>query len=211
MDVGAQLRDNQLVEVVRIGLPHRCCHSRHHVLDERAAVVRGAGRSSRSSVCIPVYLYSARSAGRFQAADEAEGDPFRPCAQENLTGVRVVRAFGREKLRNGPLLQKERTFAQPAGSASARLLAIYWGIRRPRLTCLQVMLIIVCGIVRRRARRDDRSASSSPSSPITDALPWPVRQLGRVLSDMSKAGVSDRPRRLHHILPRRRRDRPRPP
>ena len=45
-------------------------------------------------------VFYRKISSRFQAADEAEGE-LTTCAQENLTGVRVVRAFGREKFEVG--------------------------------------------------------------------------------------------------------------
>ena len=47
---------------------------------------------------------------RFKTADEAEGE-LTTCAQENLTGVRVVRAFGRERFEIDQFAQKNDRFS----------------------------------------------------------------------------------------------------
>lgn len=89
-------------------------------------------------------VFYRRISGRFQAADEAEGD-LTTCAQENLTGVRVVRAFGRERFETDRFCEKNEKFAS-LWIRLGRLLSVYWA-SGTLLTCLQVMVIIVCGIV----------------------------------------------------------------
>ena len=56
-------------------------------------------------------VFYRRISGRFQAADEAEGD-LTTCAQENLTGVRVVRAFGRERFETDRFCEKNEKICQ---------------------------------------------------------------------------------------------------
>ena len=103
------------------GLPHHFI-SRHHVPDERAAVVRGAGvhpdRRPVVRCVLPAHLRP------LQAADEAESD-LTTCAQENLTGVRVVRAFGRERFETDRFCEKNEKFAS-LWIRLGRLLSVYW-------------------------------------------------------------------------------------
>ena len=123
------------------GLPHHFI-SRHHVPDERAAVVRGAGRSSRSSACRPVVFYR-RISGRFQAADEAEGDLTDLCAGEPDRRARCARLRPRALRDRTASDEKNEQFASavdPPRPPALRLL----GLRRRCMTCLQVMVIIVC-------------------------------------------------------------------
>lgn len=146
------------------------------------------------------------SPAAFRRPDEAEGD-LTTCAQENLTGVRVVRAFGRERFETDRFCEKNEKFAS-LWIRLGRLLSVYWA-SGTLLTCLQVMVIIVCGIVE-SVHGNMTLGDFSPSSAITRPCRGRVRSLGRVLSDMSKAGVSlDR---VGYILraARRRRTRPRP-
>ena len=123
---------------------------------------------------------------RFQDADEAEGE-LTTCAQENLTGVRVVRAFGREKFELDRFQGKNERFSA-LWIKLGKLLSVYWA-SGTLLTCLQVMVVILAGTV--EAVRGEMSLGSFLAFvTYNESLAWPVRSLGRVLSDMSKAGVS---------------------
>lgn len=123
---------------------------------------------------------------RFQAADEAEGE-LTTCAQENLTAVRVVRAFGRERYEEEKFRQKNDRFSA-LWVKLGKLLAVYWA-SGTLLTCLQVMVIVAAGVLECVAGRMTLGAFLAFVT-YNEALSWPVRSLGRVLSDMSKAGVS---------------------
>ena len=130
-------------------------------------------------------FYRAISA-RFKEADEAEG-ALTTCAQENFTGVRVVRAFGRERFEVDRFNEKNDHFSE-LWIRLGKLLAVYWA-SGTLLTSLQVMAVIVAGVF--EAVNGDLSVGSFMIL-VTygSSLAWPVRSLGRVLSDMSKAGVS---------------------
>ena len=123
---------------------------------------------------------------RFQAADEAEGD-LTTCAQENLTGVRVVRAFGREKFEVDRFNEKNNRFSN-LWIKLGKLLSVYWA-SGTFLTCLQVMVILLVGVVE-TVRGEMTLGAFLAFLTYNESLAWPVRSLGRVLSDMSKAGVS---------------------
>ena len=123
---------------------------------------------------------------RFQAADEAEGE-VTTCAQENFTGVRVVRAFGRERFEEERFGEKNNRFSQ-LWIHLGNLMSIYWA-SGTLLTCLQVMAVIVAGTVEAVEGRMSLGAFIAFVS-YNSTLAWPVRSLGRVLSEMSKAGVS---------------------
>ena len=123
---------------------------------------------------------------RFKVADEAEGE-MTTCAQENLTGVRVVRAFGRERYEIDRFAQKNNRFSA-LWVELGKVLSVYWA-SGVFLVCLQIMAVVAAG------------AAAAVNGSITlgdfqafviynSAMAWPVRSLGRVLSDMSKAGVS---------------------
>ena len=131
-------------------------------------------------------VFYSKIASRFQEADEAEGD-LTVCAQENLTGVRVVRAFGREAFEEEKFEKKNRHFSA-LWIHLGKLLAYYWA-SGTLMTCLQVMVIVIAGTaecVAGRMTLGDFVAFVS----YNESLSWPVRALGRVLSEMSKAGVS---------------------
>jgi ABC-type multidrug transport system, ATPase and permease components len=93
-----------------------------------------------------VVIYSAvfyrLIARRFTDADEAEGE-LSTVVQENATGVRVVRAFGREKFEMDRFRDKNDAFAK-LWIKLGTLSGLYWGVG-DLITGLQVVTIIVLG------------------------------------------------------------------
>lgn len=137
-----------------------------------------------------VVLYSAvfyrLIAKRFIVADEAEGE-LSTVVQENATGVRVVRAFGREQFEMDRFREKNDYFAK-LWIRLGTLSGLYWGVG-DLITGLQVVTVIVLGAA--RAVRGDISVGEFIAfASYNTTLVWPIRGLGRILSDMSKAGVS---------------------
>ena len=88
-------------------------------------------------------VFYRKISSRFKTADEAEGE-VTACAQENLTAVRVVRAFGREKYEEDKFQAKSERYAG-LWIHLGKLLSVYWA-SGTLLTCLQVMVIILAGI-----------------------------------------------------------------
>ena len=125
-------------------------------------------------------------ARRFTDADEAEG-ALSTVVQENTTGVRVVRAFGREKFEMDRFREKNDAFANlwiKLGTISG----LYWGVGG-MITGLLVVTVILLGAV--EAVHGNMSVGEFVAfASYNTTLVWPVRALGRILSDMSKAGVS---------------------
>ncbi len=139
-------------------------------------------------------VFYGKISARFQAADEAEGE-LTTCAQENLTGVRVVRAFGRERFEIDRFAQKNNRFSS-LWVELGKVLSVYWA-SGVFLVCLQIMAVIVAGTV--AAVEGSITLGDFQAFVIyNSAMAWPVRSLGRVLSEMSKAGVSMD--RVGHIL-----------
>ncbi len=125
-------------------------------------------------------------ARRFTWADEAEGE-LSTVVQENATGVRVVRAFGREKFEMDRFREKNEAFAS-LWIRLGTLSGLYWGVG-DLITGLQVIAVIVLGAV--EAVHGQMTVGEFVAfASYNTALVWPVRGLGRILSDMSKAGVS---------------------
>ena len=147
--------------------------------------------TAMSAVFVPIIIgYSVffhnRIAASFLKADEEEGK-LSSIAQENLTGVRVVRAFGREQY------ERERFETQNRGYTRMwiRLMAwlsAFW-CSNDLISGSQIMLVIAMGAVfcvHGRITVGQYIAFVS----YNGMLMWPVRELGRVISDMSKAGIS---------------------
>jgi len=139
------------------------------------------------------YFFS-RIAKRFRSADEAEG-VLSSTVQENLTGVRVVRAFGREKFEINRFDDKNNHFAN-LWIKLGHLLSAYWGIG-DLITGLQILTIIIVGCVE-TVNGTITLGEFLAFISYNATLVWPVRGLGRILSEMSKAGVSAD--RVNYIL-----------
>ena len=141
-----------------------------------------------------IFFY--RKAGdRFLKADEAEGDVM-TAVQENLTGVRVVRAFGRERYELDKFNRLNERFTN-LWMRLGNLMGLYWGIG-DLATGLQNAVILVLG-VRAVVLGDDLLLGGLIALMTYNSyLIWPVRSLGRILSDMSRNGVSIQ--RIREIL-----------
>lgn len=142
-------------------------------------------------VFIPVvvsysYFFYSRTAKRFLAADEAEGI-LSSTVQENLTGVRVVRAFGREKFEMERFDEKNEAFCE-SWLSLGKLMSAYWGLG-DLVTGLQIMAVLCVGITC-TVHGEITLGGFLAFITYNSTLIWPVRSMGRILSDMSKAGVS---------------------
>jgi len=107
--------------------------------------------------------------------------------QENLTGVRVVRAFARENYEIEKFDKVNKDFRDKTYHL-IKLLAYYWSISD--LVCfIQIAGVIVAGTV--LAQRGDISVGTIVVFlSYETAVLFPIRQMGRVLTDMGKASVS---------------------
>ena len=122
----------------------------------------------------------------FLQCDENEGK-LSSMAQENLTGVRVVRAFGRERR------ERDRFFEQNEHYTGlwmklAKPLSQYWSTGDV-LSGTQILLVVVFGsafCIQGKMLPGELIAFLSYAAMLT----WPVRMLGRMIAEMSKAGVS---------------------
>lgn len=130
----------------------------------------------------------------FQAVDEAEA-ALTSTLQENLTGIRVVRAFARqtfEKNRFGDANRKHRG----TDYRLYMLLAWYWA-SSDLLCMLQKALVVIAGAVWLARGELQIGAFFFFLSAVTMFL-WPVRMMGRILADLGKAMVAVN--RLREIL-----------
>lgn len=108
-------------------------------------------------------------------------------AQENLTGVRVVRAFGREAY------ERERFHEQNEAYTNLwvhmmQILSSFWA-SMDVISGLQILVVLSLGAV--FCVNGSMTAGEYVSFIAYNAmLTWPVRELGRIIADMSKAGIS---------------------
>ena len=122
----------------------------------------------------------------FTECDENEGK-LSAMAQENLTGVRVVRAFGLER-REVDKFQKQNYHYADLWIKMGKTLSQFWSIS-DALAGIQVMLVVIFGAVF-CVRGDILPGEYIAFISYNSMLVWPVRQLGRMISELSKAGVS---------------------
>ncbi len=122
----------------------------------------------------------------FTLCDENEG-LLSTMAQENLTGVRVVRAFGRER-REQERFQAQNEKYTGLWMSLAKTMSFFWSIS-DALANLQIMLVIVFGAV--FCIYGNLTVGMFLAFLSYNAmLTGPIRQLGRMISELSKARVS---------------------
>ena len=122
----------------------------------------------------------------FLKCDENEGK-LSDMVQENLTGVRVVRAFGRER-RERDRFEAHNEYYTGLWVRLAKVLSLYWS-SQDILSGVQIMLVVIFGAVfciRGEMTSGEYIAFISYNAMLT----WPIRMLGRMIAEMSKAGVS---------------------
>ena len=142
-------------------------------------------------VLIPVIvvfsvLYFRKVSKEFAKADNAEGI-MQAAAQENYTGVRVVRAFGREAYEMERFSQKTKNY-QDIWIHIGKMLGFFWGAG-DFITGFQLAIVVGAGVWR-SARGQLTPGTFLAFYTYSNWMIWPVRQLGRILSDLSKTLVS---------------------
>lgn len=143
-----------------------------------------------SVMVVPLFLYAyiffKQIVKYFRFADEAEGK-MSAVLQENLTGVHVVRAFGRQRFEVDKFEEKSADVRNKADKL-IHLLSVYWA-SSDAMTMVQICITLIVGV----------SMASSGAITIGTLMVfltyvgyifWPVRQLGRILSDAGKSLVS---------------------
>jgi len=122
----------------------------------------------------------------FLQSDESEGR-LSGILQENVTGVRVVKAFARQD-HEVQRFAKENLHFRTVTRKLINLFALYWGTVN-FLSMVQMGLVLTAGVF------FIQSGKASVGTVVmfltmTGMLVWPIRQLGRILTDMGKAKVS---------------------
>ena len=132
------------------------------------------------------YFYFVLAKKNFLHAEQAESD-MSVALQENLTGVRVVRAFAAQR-------QEEAKF----DAASARfhdlsqkltyIMSYYWSLS-DLMIYAQIVLTVCLGTKFALSGTLTIGTVITFSSYVTVLL-WPVRQMGRILADLGKTSVA---------------------
>lgn len=130
----------------------------------------------------------------FREADEADGR-LSAMLQESLTGVRVVRAFGRQRYES----DRFTVCADEVHDKSlriSRVMAIYWS-GSDMLSMAQTGLTLLFGIAF-AVRGEITTGNVLTFVSYISMLIWPIRQLGRILQDLGKSMVAMK--RLYEVL-----------
>ncbi|MDD3050212.1 MAG: ABC transporter ATP-binding protein [Candidatus Cloacimonetes bacterium] len=122
----------------------------------------------------------------FQISDETEGE-LTTVLQENLSGIRVVRAFNNQNYESDKFDKKNRKYADKTYRL-IQLLATYWSFS-DFLCMLQMAAILVIGSFK-AVHGIITIGTLVVFLTYERMLLWPVRQLGKVLTDMGKTTVS---------------------
>ncbi len=152
-----------------------------------------------SIICLPIiflfaYIFFKKMQAAFQKSDEAEGS-MSADIQENLSGTRVVKAFNREEFELEKFDKKNKEF-RDLTFRLIKLLGVYWGASD--FICLtQILAVVIFGVL---FARDGQITVGNFFVFISyeSMILWPVRNIGRILSDMGKMSVSIG--RLNEIL-----------
>ncbi len=162
-----------------------------------------------STVFLPVIatfsvMFFLRVKKTFKKSDEAEGK-MTAMLQENLTCIRVVRAFARQDFETRRFAEKNATYRQRWFSL-IKLLAIFWPVST--LLCIsQIALVLTFGSY--MVMRGDLTVGMLFAFlAYVNLFLWPIRRIGRVLSETGKAIVSLG--RIEEILDQPREDDPAP-
>ena len=131
-------------------------------------------------------VFRAQISKHFEACDICEAE-LSSITQENLTGVRVVRAFGRERSEIEKFDKKNKEY----GDRNVRLtwLFTWFWIIGDFFSGMQVLAVLGIGTylcVTQGMELGDLLAFVTYNAMML----WPVRSLGRIVSEMSKAGVA---------------------
>ncbi len=132
------------------------------------------------------FIFFTKVKKAFEASDEAEAR-MTTTLQENLTGVRVVKAFSRQKYEVDKFDEKNLEYKDLTYKLIKNLSA-YWGLS-DLLSMSQVGFVIIVGSY--LAYEGELSLGSFVAFvSYINMIIWPVRQMGRTLTDMGKAFVS---------------------
>ncbi len=174
---------NQILSLFRIVLLLVISVTFMFITDARLAAVALAFVPLLTGYSLFFYFKAGK---RFKKCDEEEG-VLSTLAQENLTGVRVVRAFGRERYERDKF-EKQNTYYTGLWVRLEKFMALYWA-SSDLIAALQLMLIVVLGSVF-CVRGHLTLGSLVEFIAYNTMMIGPVRQLGRIISNLSKAGVA---------------------
>jgi len=145
-------------------------------------------------LAVGAYVFFDRVKALFEEADVAEGR-LTATLQENLTGIRVVRAFARQEFETQKFAERNAEFRD----RSQRLMVLqsyYWGVT-DFFAMGQLGLVLLVGATFMMQGTLTVGALFAFMTYVGMVI-WPIRHLGRVLADTGKAVIALG--RVNHIL-----------
>lgn len=144
-----------------------------------------------SFIFIPVMvgyslIFHKKIGSAFYKVDIEEG-VLSSIAQENLTGVRVVRAFGQEAYEKDRFMKQNEHYTN-MWVHMMQILSQFWA-STDLISGVQILSVLAIGAyftVDGNITAGDYISFVAYNAMLT----WPVRNLGRIIADMSKAGIS---------------------
>ena len=137
-------------------------------------------------IIVIAFVYFKNVTKYFTYADESEG-MLSACIQENVSGMRVVRAFGQQRNELDNFTKRNSDYSSKAIKLNEQL-SFFWG-GTDTLGYAQIAISLCAGIVM-AVRKEISVGELIVFTSYTGMLVWPVRQLGRMLADLGKANVS---------------------
>ena len=132
------------------------------------------------------YVFFTKVQKTFKKSDEAEGK-LTTVLQENLSGVRVVRAFGREKYEIDKFEEANSNYKKITYHLM-EILAMFWS-SSDFLTLAQSGIVLVVGS-KMVIKGDITIGTLIAFITYESMLLWPVKQSGRLLSELGKTTVA---------------------
>ena len=132
------------------------------------------------------YFYVGKVKHRFAEVAEAEGEVTR-MVQENLTGLRVVRAFSRAKFENEKFSVPNQEYRDKSLHL-LRLMSVYWSTSDLVVLCQQGLTLFVG--IHFIAEGSLSVGTLFAFIMFLNIILWPVRQMGRTLTELGKSTVA---------------------
>lgn len=175
--------DTDIVEIGRTILMLLCVMPVLFALDARLAT---SAVVLMPLLIVGAWLFFHKVKTVFQATDEAEA-AMTATLQENLTGIRVVRAFHRQDfeierfaVRNGAFRDRNHRLIT--------LMGFYWSLS-DLVAFTQIGIVLFYGAWLTLAGQISVGTLFAFTTYIAMVI-WPIRQLGRILTDSGKAVIS---------------------
>jgi ATP-binding cassette subfamily B protein len=132
------------------------------------------------------FIYFRRVRHAFLLTDEAEGR-LTATVQENLTGIRVVRAFARQEFENDKLAAKNAEH-RDLDYRLYRLMATYWSVSD--LMCMGQKALVLGAGGYWLATGQLQVGTFYFFLAAVNMFVWPMRMMGRILTQLGKATVA---------------------